>query len=215
MLDRRSLGVYVVTSTGLSSGRDHRDVALAAIEGGANAIQLRAPELHDDELLPLATEIAALCRDAGVLFVVNDRLDVALASGAEGVHLGQRDDLDRARARLGEDGVMGISVDDVEEAWAAEAVGADYLGVTVWTTSTKPEAVAHGLEGLRAIVGATALPVVGIGGIDAVNAGQVIAAGAAGVAVVSAVAAADDPVGATRQLVEVVRSAVSAPEGSR
>jgi thiamine-phosphate pyrophosphorylase len=214
VLDRRSLSVYVVTSTGLSLGRDHRDVALAAIEGGASAIQLRAPELQDADLLPLATELAVRCRKVGVLFVVNDRLDVALASGADGVHLGQRDDFDHARARIGEHSVLGMSVDDVEEARAAEAAGADYLGVTVWATPTKPEAVPHDLAVLRAIVGATALPVVGIGGIEALNAGQVIAAGAAGVAVVSAVAAADDPVGATRQLAAAVLSVLSIREGS-
>jgi thiamine-phosphate pyrophosphorylase len=206
--------VYVVTSSGLSSDRGHRDVALAAIEGGASAVQLRAPELQDDDLLPLATELAAQCRTAGVLFVVNDRLDVALASGADGVHLGQRDDLGHARARIGKDGVLGISVNDVEEARAAEAAGADYLGVTVWATPTKPGAVPHDLDGLRAIVGATALPVVGIGGIEAANAGRVIAAGAAGVAVVSAVATADDPVDATRQLAAAVLSAMSIREGS-
>jgi thiamine-phosphate pyrophosphorylase len=215
VLDPRSLRVYVVTSTGASPRRDHRDVALAAIEGGASAIQLRAPELRDDELLPLATELAALCRAAGVLFVVNDRLDVALASMSGGVHLGQRDDLDHARTRIGDERVLGISVHDVDEAGVAEAAAADYLGVTVWASPTKPEAMPHGLDGLRAIVGATALPVVGIGGITARNAGQVIAAGATGIAVVSAVAAAEDPVGATRQLLAAVRSAVSAPEGSR
>jgi thiamine-phosphate pyrophosphorylase len=214
VLDRRSLGVYVVTSIGLSPRRDHRDVVVAAIEGGASAIQLRAPELRDDDLLPLATELALLCREPGVLFIVNDRLDVALASGANGVHLGQRDDLEHARARIGDSRILGISVDDVEEARAAEAAGADYLGVTVWATPTKPEAVPHDLEGIRAIVGATELPVVGIGGIEAANAGLVIAAGAAGVAVVSAVAAADDPVDATRELVAVVRGAVSARGGS-
>ena len=214
MLDPRSLAVYVVTSVGLVPGRDHRDVALAAVEAGTSAIQLRAPELHDDDLLPLATELTAWCREAGVLFVVNDRLDVALASGADGVHLGQDDELDHARKRIGVDSVLGISVDDVEGARVAEALGADYLGVTVWATSTKPEAAPHGLEGLRAIVEATALPVVGIGGIDAANAGQVIAAGAAGVAVVSAVSAADDPVDATRRLAMAVRSAVSIREGS-
>lgn len=203
-----------MTSSGLSSDRGHRDVALAAIEGGASAVQLRAPELQDDDLLPLATELAAQCRTAGVLFVVNDRLDVALASGADGVHLGQRDDLGHARARIGKDGVLGISVNDVEEARAAEAAGADYLGVTVWATPTKPGAVPHDLDGLRAIVGATALPVVGIGGIEAANAGRVIAAGAAGVAVVSAVATADDPVDATRQLAAAVLSAMSIREGS-
>lgn len=214
MFDRRSLGVYVVTSSGLYPGRSHRDVAFGAIEGGASAIQLRAPELDDRDLLPLATELAALCREADVLFVVNDRPDVALASGADGVHLGQGDELDRARARIGEGAVLGISVNDVEEARAAEASGADYLGVTVWATPTKPEALPHGLGGLRAIVGVTALPVVGIGGITIANAGQVIAAGASGVAVVSAVAAAEDPVGSTKQLAAAVRAAASTREGS-
>ncbi|MEP6972686.1 MAG: thiamine phosphate synthase [Actinomycetota bacterium] len=214
MLDRRSLGVYVVTSNDLYPGRTHRHVALAAIEGGASAIQLRAPELDDRDLLPLATELAGLCREAGVVFVVNDRLDVALLSGADGVHLGQGDDLDQARSRIGENGALGISVNDAEEAGAAEAAGADYLGVTVWATSTKPEAVPLDLEGLRAIVGATTLPVVGIGGIQAANAWQVIHAGATGVAVVSAVAAAEDPVDATRKLAAAVRTAASTRGGS-
>jgi thiamine-phosphate pyrophosphorylase len=213
MLDRRSLGVYVVTSSGLWPGRGHRDVALAAIEGGASAIQLRAPELQDDNLLPLATDLAVRCREAGVLFVVNDRLNVALASGADGVHLGQGDDLDRARARIG-DGVLGISVNDEVQARIAEVAGADYLGLTVWATPTKPEAMPYGLEGLRAIVEATALPVVGIGGITPANAGRVIAAGAAGVAVVSAVAGAEDPVGATKELAAAVRIAASTSEES-
>lgn len=207
MLDRRSLGVYVVT--GLARGRDHRAVALAAIEGGADAIQLRAPELGDDDLLSLASEIAAACRERGVLFVVNDRVDVALESGADGAHLGQGDDVDGARARLGTERVLGISVGDVAEARAAEAAGADYLGVTVWSSPTKPEALPRDLDGLREIVAATELPVVGIGGIGPANAGLVIAAGAAGVAVVSAVAAAADPVAATRDLAAAVRDAVS------
>lgn len=214
MLDRRSLSVYVVTSTGRVPARDHRDIVLAAIEGGASAIQLRAPELLDDDLLPLAAELAVRCLQAGVLFVVNDRLEVALASGASGVHLGQGDDLHRARERIGEDGVLGISVNDVEEARTAEAAGADYLGVTVWATATKPEAVPHDLVGLRAIAGATPLPVVGIGGITSANAGQVIGAGAAGVAVVSAVAGADDAVAATKELAAAVRTAASIRERS-
>lgn len=209
VLDHRSLGLYVVTSSAVAPGRDHRAVAEAAIGGGADAVQLRAPELDDDELLPLATTLAAICREAGVLFVVNDRLDVAVASGAEGVHLGQRDDLLGARERLGPNGVLGISVGDADEARVAETAGADYLGVTVWATPTKPDAVPGELDGLRAIVGATALPVVGIGGIGVANAPLVIAAGAAGVAVVSAVAAADDPVSAVRELAAVVRSAES------
>ncbi len=203
------LRVYVITSSGLAPGRGHVEVALAAIEGGASAVQLRAPELNDERLLPLAARLVDPCRDAGVLFVVNDRVDVAVRSGADGVHLGQGDDLEGARERLGPDRVLGISVRTPSQARAAERAGADYLGVTVWTTPTKPEAVAVGLEGLRAVVAATRLPVVGVGGITASNARRVLEAGAAGVAVVSAVGAAQDPVAATRQLVAAVTTSAS------
>jgi thiamine-phosphate pyrophosphorylase len=198
------LGVYVVTSSGLVPGRGHREVALAAIEGGADAVQLRGKELRDDELRPLARELADACRVAGVLFVVNDRVDVALDSAADGVHLGQDDDPAGARARLGAGPLLGVSVADEDQARAAEAAGADYLGVTVWATETKPDAEPGGLEAVRAVVRATSLPVVGIGGITAGNAADVIAAGASGVAVISAVGAADDPVEATRRLVAAV-----------
>jgi thiamine-phosphate pyrophosphorylase len=203
-LDPRSLGVYVVTSEGLAPGRGHREVAVAAIAGGATAVQLRAKDLADDELLPLAEELAARCRAAGVLFVVNDRIEVALASGAAGVHVGQSDELELVRERIGPDLVLGISVETAQQAMAAEAGGADYLGVTVWATPTKPDARPRGLGGVREVAGATSLPVVGIGGIGASNAAEVLAAGAAGVAVVSAVGAAEDPVAATRLLAEVV-----------
>ncbi|HEX9122256.1 MAG TPA: thiamine phosphate synthase [Actinomycetota bacterium] len=206
-MDRRSpsLGVYVVTSSGFVPGRGHREVALAAIEGHADAVQLRAPELTDDELLPLATELAATCRRSGVLFVVNDLVRVAVESGADGVHLGQGDELQGARERLGPDRVLGISVAAPEEALTAEAAGADYLGVTVWATATKPEARPQGIEGLRLVVAATSLPIVGIGGIDASNAAEVLEAGAVGVAVISAVGAARDPAAATKELADVVR----------
>jgi thiamine-phosphate diphosphorylase len=194
IFDHRSLRVYVVTSSGLVPGRGHREVALAAIEGGATAVQLRAPELADDELRPLAADLADRCREARVLFVVNDRVDVAAEVGA-GAHVGQEDDPRAARDVLGRDGVLGISVASVENALAAAEVGADYLGITVWATRTKPEAAPRGL------------PVVAIGGIDGVNAREVLEAGAAGVAVVSAVGAAPDPIAATRELVEAAGGA--------
>ncbi|MEO8476827.1 MAG: thiamine phosphate synthase [Actinomycetota bacterium] len=203
-LDPKALRVYVVTTGTLVRGRSHRAIAAAAIEGGATAIQLRAPELDDAELLALATDLASTCLGAGVLFVVNDRIDVAVAARAAGAHLGQGDAPADARAALGPGRVLGISVADPDQARVAEAGGADYLGVTVWSTATKPEAVGEGLAGVTAIAGATRLPVVGIGGIDARNAGRVIGAGAAGVAVISAVAASPDPVAATRQLRELV-----------
>ena len=202
---RLALDVYVITSAGLVRGRGHREVALAAAEGGAAAVQLRAPELDDDQLLALARELAAALRERGVLFVVNDRIDVALESGALGVHLGQGD-LPSESSERPERLVLGVSVDTADEATAAERLGADYLGVTVWATTTKPEARPVGLEGLRRIVAATPLPVIGVGGIDASNAPEVMAAGASGVAVVSAVGAAPDPVVATRELVSAVRA---------
>jgi thiamine-phosphate pyrophosphorylase len=194
------LDVYVVTTGTLVSGRAHGEIATAAVEGGATAVQLRAPELSDDRLLPLATVIARLCGEAGVLFLVNDRVGVAVACDASGAHVGQDDDTHEARRLLGPERILGVSVTSAEQARAAEAAGADYLGVTVWETSTKPEAVAIGLEGVRAVAGATALPVVGIGGIDAGNARDVLAVGAAGIAVIGAVATAEDPTQAVRDL---------------
>lgn len=207
MLEAHQLRLMVVTSSAFH-GRTHREVAEAAIAGGATALQLRAPELGDDELRSLSAELAGRCRDAGVLFVVNDRPDVAVAIGADGSHVGQGDGLRDARAILGRDRALGISVADPEQAREAVALGADYLGVTVWATATKPEALPSGLEGLRAVAGSTPLPVVGIGGIDGSNAAKVIRAGTAGVAVISAVADADDPVEATRELRRTVDEAI-------
>jgi thiamine-phosphate pyrophosphorylase len=198
--DPRSLGVYVVTCGTMVSGRGHLDVAEAALRGGATAIQLRAPELRDEALLPLAAALAERCAAAGVLFVVNDRPAVAARVEGAGAHVGRDDDPAGARAVLGAGRVLGISVSSVEEARAAAGSGADYLGVTVWRTGTKPDAEPGGLETVRAVVEATSLPVVGIGGIDAHNAGRVLAAGAAGVAVISIVVAAPDPVAATAEL---------------
>ncbi|HEX6400551.1 MAG TPA: thiamine phosphate synthase [Actinomycetota bacterium] len=203
-LGPRDLDLCVITTGTLVSGRAHAEIATAGVEGGATAVQLRAPELDDDRLRPLAEAVARICQDGGVLFLVNDRVEVAVACDARGAHVGQADGPDRARARLGPARILGVSVSSSEEAEAAEAAGADYLGVTVWETATKSDAVPIGLEGLRAVSAATSLPVVGVGGIDETNAADVIRAGGAGVAVIGAVATAADPVAAVRRL----RSAV-------
>jgi thiamine-phosphate pyrophosphorylase len=205
--DPRRLALTVITSDSLVTGRDHGDVAIAGITGGASAIQLRAPGLPDDRLLPLAAQLARSCRRAGVLLIVNDRPEVALSAGADGVHLGQADDPAGARALLGRERILGVSVGTVQEAAEAARFGADYLSVTVWRTRTKPEAVALGLDGVRAIADATLLPVVGIGGVEAKNAARVIEVGAIGVAVISAVGEAPDPVAATRRLRAIVDDA--------
>ena len=202
MQDPHRLAAYVVTAA--IAGREHLDVARSAIAGGATTIQLRAPELPPRERVRVASDLATACREAGVLAIVNDDVDATLASGADGVHVGQDADAAAIRARIGADRILGVSVGSPAEAAIAASAGADYLGVTVWATPTKPEARPVGLDGVAAVVAATDLPVVGIGGIDASNAPLVLAAGAAGVAVISAVAAAPDPVAATRAIVDAV-----------
>ena len=196
-------GLTVVTSDGLAPRRGHLDVARAAIAGGAHAVQLRAKELDDAALLELAAALVAQCGPAGVPLIVNDRLDIALEVGADGVHLGQGDLVAEARQRLGA-GTLGVSVGDEHEASTAAEAGADYLGVTVFATATKRDAEPVGLDGLERIATATELPVVAIGGITAATVRAVLEAGASGVAVVSAVGAAPDPVAATRALVALV-----------
>jgi thiamine-phosphate pyrophosphorylase len=212
-IDPERFRVHVISSSGLVPGRGHIEVADAAIEGGADVVQLRAPELSDHELLSVAGKIERRCRRGHVLFVVNDRIDIAVAVKAGGAHVGQGDHPESARERLGPRGVLGISVATPGQAEAAERAGADYVGVTVFATPTKAEAVPIGLDGLRSIVESTSLRVVGVGGIDPLNAQKVLATGAVGVAVVSAVGMASDPVAATRRLIEAVRAAESVPRG--
>jgi thiamine-phosphate diphosphorylase len=203
------LGLYVITSDNSVLGRSHADIVVAACAGGADAVQLRAPGLAGDDAATLASQLCAICRKNGVLFIVNDSGEVALRSGADGLHLGQLDDPWRARERLGPGPVLGISVSDLGQAVRAEQSGADYVAVTVWPTATKPEARGVGLDGLAEIAARSRLPVVGIGGIDAANAAQVLAAGAAGVAVISAVGGAPDPLEATRKLRRAVDDAMT------
>jgi thiamine-phosphate pyrophosphorylase len=202
-VDPDAVDVVVLTSKGVVPGRGHLDVARAAIAGGADVVQVRAPELADAGLEGLARGVVEACRGSSTLSIVNDRVEVAVAAGAAGVHVGQGDGPELVRSRIG-DRVLGVSVSTPEEARRAAAFGADYLGVTVWATPTKPEAEPVGLDGLAAVARSTSLPVVGIGGVSASNATEVLDAGARGVAVVSAVGAARDMEAATRELVEIV-----------
>jgi thiamine-phosphate pyrophosphorylase len=199
------LGLYIITYNETAAGGSHLDVAAAAMEGGADAVQLRAKELGGREMHALASRIGAMARErgGGCLFFVNDRVDVALAAVADGVHLGQEDlELEAARSLVGEDMIVGISATTMEEAREAEAGGADYLGVgPVFATPSKPDAVfTIGLDGLKRIRDAVELPIVAIGGIGEENARQVFEAGADGIAVISAVTAAADMTEAVRGL---------------
>lgn len=200
--------VYVITADPAQArGRSHLDIAEAAVRGGATAVQLRMKDAPARIVLETARRIAARCRAAGVAFIVNDRVDVALAAGADGVHVGQ-DDLpaEAARALLGAAPLLGVSAATPDEAAAASRGGADYLGVgAVYATATKADAgEAVGLARIREVAASCELPVVGIGGITIGNAAAVVRAGAAGVAVITAVTMADDMAEATRRLREEV-----------
>jgi thiamine-phosphate pyrophosphorylase len=202
--------LYVITDAKLSRGRSHLEVAQAAIEGGASIIQFRDKEMSTRQLVETARKMKELTDEARIPLIINDRLDVALAVDADGVHVGQ-DDMPAALARqlIGPHKILGVSASTVEEALQAEREGADYVSASpVFTTPTKPDAPPPtGLEGLRAIVEAVNLPVIAIGGINEKNAAEVIEAGAQGIAVISAVISAPDIVAAARYLREPVEAA--------
>jgi thiamine-phosphate pyrophosphorylase len=207
---RAHLALYVITDEVLSGGRSHAEQARAAVAGGARMIQLRDKAATSRRLYEAAVAMLRITRPAGALLIVNDRVDVALAAGADGVHVGP-DDLPVAVVRrLMPDGIVGASAGTVEEAVAAQRDGADYLGVgaVYEARASKADAGAPvGPERVAAIRAAVALPIVGIGGIKAANAAPVIAAGADGVAVITGVVAAPDIAAAARELLAVVRAA--------
>jgi thiamine-phosphate diphosphorylase len=207
-------GLYVITDPHLGGG--HLMGARAALQGGARIIQLRDKEATTRQLVEYAQSLRTLTREYGALLIINDRLDVALAVEADGVHLGQ-DDLPVALARriAGERLIIGVSAETVEEALRAEADGADYLGVgPMFATDTKPDAgVPVGPERLRAIKERVSIPVFGIGGITLQNAPQVLMAGADGICVISAIFTAPEPVQATRQLVALCAQNETPPRG--
>ncbi|MZP30385.1 thiamine phosphate synthase [Heliobacterium undosum] len=207
--------VYLVTDRRACGGRSFFHQVEAALRGGVNLVQYREKAAGTRQMVEEARALRDLCRRYGALFVINDRLDVALAVNAPAVHLGQEDmPLAEARRILGPDVCIGISASSVEEAVAAEQAGADYIGASaVFTTPTKAEAPGIGLKGMAAICRAVSIPVVGIGGLHAGNAASVVAAGGRGVAVVSAIMGADDPEQAARELAGEVARAYAASKG--
>ena len=205
-----NLELYVVTDETISRARTHKDIALSSIAGGADVIQLRDKSCDCRSLFRVAQEIAALSRSTGTLFLVNDRLDIALACGAHGVHLGQGDiSVDVARQLAPEGFIIGVSVGSVKEAEEAVQMGADYVALSpVFETDSKRDAgPGQGLSVLRDLCQRVPVPVIAIGGINKSNVREVIAAGADGVAVISAVASAPDVTKATRELKEIIRNA--------
>ena len=195
--------LHVLTDPVLSRGRSHREIADAALRGGADVIQLRDKELDLIRLVEAGRVLCTLVRQAGKILVVNDHLEVARTIGADGVHLGPEDlPLGQARDLWPRPKILGASARSEERALLMEAQGADYLGVgPVFGTKTKGNApAAIGLETLSLLAKTVKIPVIGIGGVDAGNAAQVIRAGAAGVAVISSVVGAEDVEAATREI---------------
>lgn len=186
--------IYLVTDDGCLQGRELLDCVREALEGGVTLVQYRAKTASSAEMYAEALQLKALCDSFKVPLIINDRLDIAMAVGAAGVHLGQ-DDLPCAAARkiLGEDYIIGVSAHNPAEAKAALQSGADYLGCgAVFGTATKADVQKLGTDGLAAICKAKGLPVVGIGGVTADNYREVRAAGADGAAIVSGILAQPD-----------------------
>lgn len=196
------LRLYAVTDSRHLQGCTLLETVSAALDGGATFVQLRDKDCSPAELLAEARALAALCHTRGVPFVVDDDVEVALASGADGVHVGQSDmAARRARALLGPDKILGVSAHNAAEALAAQADGADYLGCgAAFVTGTKLDAHPVTAEAMTAVTHAVTIPVVAIGGIDAGNILQMQGRGLAGVAVVSAIFSARDPAQASREL---------------
>lgn len=207
MKRRPDYSVYLVTDRPLAGARSLESIVRAAVAGGVSIVQIREKSLSSRAFLEAAQALRYLLDELGRPLIVNDRLDIALACGAAGVHLGQ-EDLPCAEARriAGSELLIGVSVSTAAEAVAAERDGADYLGVSpVFPTPTKTDTPpAVGLDGLRDIRAATSLPLVAIGGIHPTNAAEVIRAGADGVAVVSAIMAAPNPYLAAIELTRAV-----------
>lgn len=201
--------LYVITGEALSKGRSAAEVAEQAVAGGAGVIQLREKKHSARELVVMGREIQQITRRAGVLFIVNDRVDVALTLDADGVHVGQ-DDMQLADVRklLGPQKIIGVSVHSVAEARLAEQGGADYLGIgPIYYTGTKEDArTPAGTQLIRDIKQAVSLPCVAIGGINHSNAAEVARAGADGAAVISAVVGADDIRAAASSLKQIICS---------
>lgn len=208
----RVRGVYVIIDPALTNGRDPVEVAAAAIEGGASAVQLRDKAPAKGAGLALARRLAETCRERGAALIVNDHADLAAAVGADGVHVGQRDlPIADARRAMRPWQLAGRSNALVEEAQASLDDGADYIAVgRMFETASKQDTRPAGVETLRRvreIVPADGLPIVAIGGITAANVGEVAHAGADGVAVIGEVAQAPDPKAAAARLLDAFTNA--------
>ena len=200
--DKRHMLLYAVTDRAWTGKQTLYDQVEAALKGGVTCVQLREKELDETAFLQEAKELCALCRRYGVPFLVNDNVEIAIACGADGIHVGQEDlAAGEVRRRVGETMILGVSVHTVEEACQAVRDGADYLGLgAVFPTSTKTDVEQMPNETLRAICDAVDVPIVAIGGINRGNILRLAGSGVDGVALVSAIFSAEDIEGTCREL---------------
>lgn len=207
--EKETMLLYAVTDRAWTGGRTLYQQVECALKGGVTCVQLREKDLPEAEFLAEAREIGALCRSYGVPFIINDNVEIALACGADGVHVGQSDmEAGRVRAAVGQNMMVGVSAQTVEEALAAQRAGADYLGVgAVFATSTKLDAEAVSHQTLKDICAAVDIPVTAIGGINQDNILELSGTGIDGVALVSAIFGAEDIEGRCRALKELARGA--------
>lgn len=200
-MERRIAGLYVIVDPDACGAMAAVEVARAALEGGARVLQWRDKRRDKGDQLDDVRAIGAICRDRAAAFIVNDHADLALASGADGVHVGQHDLPVDAVRRMAGKLIVGVSTNDVAEARRAEAAGADYVAVgAIFRTRSKDVTRPASLERLREVKAAVRVPVVAIGGIDASNIADVVAAGADAAAVIRAVCGAAAPAHAASEL---------------
>jgi thiamine-phosphate pyrophosphorylase len=205
-------GLYLVTDRGLCGARSLEEVVRAALKGGATCVQLREKDVTTRFFLEEAGRLKKILSDFGAPLIINDRLDVAQAIGADGVHIGQDDmPYETARRLMGPKAIIGLSVESWEDVERARDLDVDYLGVSpIFETLTKTDTKGSwGLEGLARIRAYTRLPLVAIGGLNASNAEAAVLAGADSIAVVSAICAAADPLKASHDLLGIIRSAMA------
>ena len=200
--NKKHMLLYAVTDRAWVGKQSLYQQVEAALKGGVTCVQLREKELDEARFLQEARDICALCHQYKVPFIVNDNVDIAIACGADGVHVGQEDmEAVMVRRRVGDAMFLGVSAHTVEEARQAVRDGADYLGVgAVFPTNTKTDAGQMSNETLRAICGAVNVPIVAIGGINQNNIGKLAGSGVGGVALVSAIFSAKDIEGTCREL---------------
>lgn len=209
-MNKFDVGLYLVTDSGLSKGRSHEFIVEEAVKGGVSMVQLREKDISSLEFYELAKSLMALLKPLNIPLIINDRLDIALAVEADGMHIGQSDlPYPIVRKLLGKDKIIGLSVETVEQAHEANKLDVDYIGLSpVFSTQTKLDINEPlGLWGVKEIASFTKHKTVAIGGVNSSNTESIISSGADGIAVISAIVSQDSPKEAARKLRALVEKA--------